>query len=403
MEAEQKIIESYQEQERHHLMELEKVETRYSDSNVKILRQYLQDELDRTSEEMIAKLGSSDQQTLRHKLRFVRIEHITSQLIALQGDKVDEQSSPEGDGVSQEKPWPHGATVQPSPSVSSSTVSCSSLYRPRHKDQPASEVSAPHSQISSDSSLPRPNLSKVKTETMQDIFKKLQNNLRPNTTIPKIRSNKHQRSSSVNKINMDPSPDVTRPSRPTPVCPNRSQSFTGPRLSMAARNTSLPGLSVSTDKAGINLALYSMNSSEGVTPRTSFLSDSAEDMKPDSPEPSDFITSLLAKYDTDPEAFACTLEAITRSHNHIKLLFSKGIVEKCLQLLHGVDENWRFVYHSDIRVRIGEALDNIIRHIYRDDMFVLQIHCNVGRVRDQWERMLASIHRDNAAKLIDVS
>lgn len=113
-----------------------------------------------------------------------------------------------------------------------------------------------------------------KTETMQDIFKKLQNNLRPNTTIPKIRSNKHQRSSSVNKINMDPSPDVTRPSRPTPVCPNRSQSFTGPRLSMAARNTSLPGLSVSTDKAGINLALYSMNSSEGVTPRTSFLSGS---------------------------------------------------------------------------------------------------------------------------------
>lgn len=126
-------------------------------------------------------------------------------------------------------------------------------------------------------------------------------------------------------------------------------------------------------------------------------------MKPDSPEPSDFITSLLAKYDTDPEAFACTLEAITRSHNHIKLLFSKGIVEKCLQLLHGVDENWRFVYHSDIRVRIGEALDNIIRHIYRDDMFVLQIHCNVGRVRDQCERMLASIHRDNASKLIDVS
>ena len=68
---------------------------------------------------------------------------------------------------------------------------------------------------------------------------------------------------------MDPSPDVTRPSRPTPVCPNRSQSFTAPRLSKTTDNiTSLPGVSVSTDKAGINLARYSMNSSDRIA-RTS--------------------------------------------------------------------------------------------------------------------------------------
>ena len=126
-------------------------------------------------------------------------------------------------------------------------------------------------------------------------------------------------------------------------------------------------------------------------------------MKSDSPEPSDFITSLLAKYETDHESFACTLEAITRSHNHINLLFSKGIVEKCLQLLHGIGDNWRFVYHSEIRMRTGEALNNIIRHVYCEDKLALQIHYNVGRVREQCERMLASIHRDNASKLIDVS
>ena len=106
---------------------------------------------------MIAKLGAPEQQNLRFKLRLVRIEHLTSLLTALKENKVDEQNSPRGDGAS----WPH-ADALPSPSVSSSTFSSSSLYRPRHKDQPASEVSALNSQFSSDSSsLPRPNFNKV--------------------------------------------------------------------------------------------------------------------------------------------------------------------------------------------------------------------------------------------------
>ena len=114
---------------------------------------------------MTAKLGTSDEQDLRDKLRFVRIEHLTSQLNALTENKADEQNIPGGDSGIQEKSWPHSNNIPidslPSPSVSSSTVSCSSLYRPRHKDQPASEVSVPHSQLSSDSSLPRPNFNKV--------------------------------------------------------------------------------------------------------------------------------------------------------------------------------------------------------------------------------------------------
>ena len=118
----------------------------------------------------------------------------------------------------------------------------------------------------------------------------------------------------------------------------------------------------------------------------------------------EYVQSLLSKFEEDDhESFACTLQAVTRSPRHVKALFKKGVVEKSLRLLHGIDENWRFVYNRDIRERMGEALYNIVRCIYRSDKLALQIHTYVRMVRDQCERMLSNLTRDKKQRHDDVS
>ena len=94
---------------------------------------------------------------------------------------------------------------------------------------------------------------------------------------------------------------------------------------------------------------------------------------------------------------------MTRSPRHVRALFKKGVVEKSLRLLHGIDENWRFVYNSDIRERMGEALYNIVRYIYHSDKLALQIYSSVRRVRDQCERMLSILTGEKKLQQTDVS
>ena len=121
-------------------------------------------------------------------------------------------------------------------------------------------------------------------------------------------------------------------------------------------------------------------------------------------ERTEFVQSLLSKFEEDDhESFACTLQAVTRSPRHVKALFKKGVVEKSLRLLHGIDENCRFVYNSDIRERMGEALYNIVRCIYRSDKLALQIYSNVRMVRDQCERMLSNLTGEKKTQHNDVS
>nr|APZ80421.1 Adenomatous polyposis coli [Oopsacas minuta] len=199
------------------------------------------------------------------------------------------------------------------------------------------------------------------------------------------------------------SPRVSSPPiRPAPVCPLRSQSFTGPERGVTGANRGSMGerLSASIEKGDINLTRSSINSSE-IPP--SIVSDLVDDVISDTNQETqdnpqilaEYVESLLSKFDTDDhESFASSLQAATNSPQHSKALFKKGVVEKCLRLLHGIDDNWKFVYHSDIRERIEEALSNIIGSVYRKEKLALQINYNVRMVRDQCEGMLACINGD---------